>query len=61
MDKYYSSDVVDLDIGIVAHINSGSYRGEAETHRRRKQHSIHGIDAQTNMMIWHIHGIEFKP
>jgi hypothetical protein len=51
MDKYWSSDVVDLDIRLVAHINSGSYRGEAETHRKGKQHSIHGIDAQTRMMI----------
>jgi hypothetical protein len=32
MDKYLSSGVVDLDIRLVAHINSGSYRGEAETH-----------------------------
>jgi hypothetical protein len=44
-------DVVDLDIGLVAHINSGSYRGEAETHQKGEQHSIHGIDAQTRMMI----------
>jgi hypothetical protein len=51
MDTYLSSDVVDLDIGLVAHINSGSYRGEAETHQKREQHSINGIDAQTNMMI----------
>jgi hypothetical protein len=43
-------DVVDLDVGLVAHINSESYR-EAETHRKGKQHSIHGIDAQTRMMI----------
>jgi hypothetical protein len=28
--------VVDLDIGPVAHINSGSYREEAETHRKGK-------------------------
>jgi hypothetical protein len=35
MDKYWSSGVVDLDIELVAHINSGSYRGEAETHRKR--------------------------
>jgi hypothetical protein len=28
--------VVDLDIGLVAHINSGSYRGEAETHQKGK-------------------------
>jgi hypothetical protein len=44
MDKYWSSvllifDVVDLDIGHVAHINSGSYRGEVETHQKREQHS----------------------
>jgi hypothetical protein len=26
---------VDLDIGRVAHINSGSYRGEAETLKRK--------------------------
>jgi hypothetical protein len=26
---------VDLDIGLVAHIDSGSYRGEAETHRKK--------------------------
>jgi hypothetical protein len=31
--------VVDLDIELIAHINSGSYRGEAETHRKGKQHS----------------------
>jgi hypothetical protein len=43
--------VVDLDIELVAHINYKSYRGEAETHRKKKQHSIHGIDAQTIMMI----------
>jgi hypothetical protein len=53
--------VVDLDIGRVAHINSGSYRGEAETHQKQKQHSMHGIDAQTIMMIWQIKGIEIKP
>jgi hypothetical protein len=28
--------VVDLDIGLVAHINFGSYRGEAETHQKKK-------------------------
>jgi hypothetical protein len=27
--------VVEVDIGRVAHINSGSYREEAETHRKR--------------------------
>jgi hypothetical protein len=27
--------VVDLDIGLVAHIDSGSYREEAETHQKR--------------------------
>jgi hypothetical protein len=43
--------VVDLDIRLVAHINSGSYWGEAETHRKRKTTFKHGIDAQTNMMI----------
>jgi hypothetical protein len=42
--------VVDLDIGLVAHINSGSYRGEAET-PKKEYHSIHGIDAQTIVMI----------
>jgi hypothetical protein len=26
--------VVDLEIGLVAHIDSGSYRGEAETPKR---------------------------
>jgi hypothetical protein len=36
MDKYWSSDVVDLDIELVAHINPGSYRGEAETHRKKE-------------------------
>jgi hypothetical protein len=44
-------DVVDLDIGLVAHINSGSYQGEIETHRKRKTTFKHGIDAQTRMMI----------
>jgi hypothetical protein len=39
--------VVDVDIGRVAHINSGSYRGEAETHRKRKTTFKHGIDAHT--------------
>jgi hypothetical protein len=34
MDKYWSSDVVDLDIGLVAHIDSESYRGEAETPKK---------------------------
>jgi hypothetical protein len=29
------TDVVDPDIGRVAHLNSGSYRGEAETHRKK--------------------------
>jgi hypothetical protein len=43
--------VVDLDIGLVAHINSGSYRGEVETHQKWKTTFKHGIDAQTNMMI----------
>jgi hypothetical protein len=43
--------VVDLDIRLIAHINSGSYRGEAETHRKRKTIFKHGIDAQTTMMI----------
>jgi hypothetical protein len=43
-------DVVDLDIGRVARINSGSYRGEAETHRKRKTTFKHGIDAQAIMM-----------
>jgi hypothetical protein len=51
MDKYWSSDVVDLDIGLVAHIDFGSYRGEVETHRKRKTTFKHGIDAQTTMMI----------
>jgi hypothetical protein len=51
MNKYWSSGVIDFDIGLVAHINSGSYRGEAETHRKRKTTFKHGIDAQTNMMI----------
>jgi hypothetical protein len=31
--------IVDLDIGLVAHINPGSYRGEAETHRKGEQYS----------------------
>jgi hypothetical protein len=35
MDKYWSSDVVDLDIGLVAHIDSRSYRGEAETPKKK--------------------------
>jgi hypothetical protein len=35
MDKYWSSDVVDLDIERVAHINSGSYREEEQTHQKR--------------------------
>jgi hypothetical protein len=39
MDKYWSSDVVDLDIGLVAHIDSESYQGEVETHRKERQHS----------------------
>jgi hypothetical protein len=39
--------VVDVDIGRVAHINSGSYRGEAETHRKRETTFKHGIDAHT--------------
>jgi hypothetical protein len=43
-------DIVDLDIGLVAHINFGSYRGEANT-PEKEYHSIHGIDAQTRMMI----------
>jgi hypothetical protein len=34
MNKYWSSSVVDLDIGLVAHINSGSYREEAETPKK---------------------------
>jgi hypothetical protein len=34
MEKYWSSGVVDLDIGLVAHINSGAYRGEAETPKK---------------------------
>jgi hypothetical protein len=34
MDKYWSSDVVDLDIGLVAHIDSGSYREETETSKK---------------------------
>jgi hypothetical protein len=53
--------VVDLDIGFVAHNNSGSYRGEAETHREREQHSIHGINAQTNMMICQVYVAQNKP
>jgi hypothetical protein len=51
MDKYWIVDVVDLDIGLVAHINSGSCRGEAETHRKRKTTFKHDIDVQTKMMI----------
>jgi hypothetical protein len=43
--------VVELDIRLVAHINFGSYRGEVETHRKRKRTFKHGIDAQTIMMI----------
>jgi hypothetical protein len=35
MDKYWSFDVVNLDIGLVAHIDSGSYRGEAETPKKK--------------------------
>jgi hypothetical protein len=35
MNKYWSSGVVDLDIEPVAHINSGSYRGEAETPKKK--------------------------
>jgi hypothetical protein len=50
MDKYWSSDVVDLDIGLVAHIDSGSYREEAE-HTRKEIAVKHGIDAQAIMMI----------
>jgi hypothetical protein len=42
--------VVDLDIGLVAHVNSGSYRGEAETQQKGKEQSRHGIDAQSKMM-----------
>jgi hypothetical protein len=55
--------VVDLDIELVAHINSGSYRGEAETHQKRKTTFKHVIDAQTTMMIRHenINGAEIKP
>jgi hypothetical protein len=36
MDKYWPADVVDLDIGLVAHIDSGSYRGEVETHQKER-------------------------
>jgi hypothetical protein len=43
--------VVGLDIRLVAHINSGSCRGEVETYRKRKKTFKHGIDAQTIMMI----------
>jgi hypothetical protein len=43
--------VIDLDIGLIAPINSGSYRGEAETHQKWKTTFKYGIDAQTNMMI----------
>jgi hypothetical protein len=39
MNKYWIVGVVDLDIGLIAHIDSGSYRGEAETHQKREQHS----------------------
>jgi hypothetical protein len=35
MDKYLSSDVVDLEIGLVAHIGSGSYQ-ERHKHTRKK-------------------------
>jgi hypothetical protein len=34
MDKYLIVGVVDLDIGLVTHINSGSYREEAETPKK---------------------------
>jgi hypothetical protein len=43
--------VIDLDIRLIARINSGSYRGEAETHRKHKTTFKYGIDAQTKMMI----------
>jgi hypothetical protein len=35
--------VVDLDIGLVAHINFGSYWGEAETHQEK----------ENNIQTWH--------
>jgi hypothetical protein len=50
--------VVDVDIRRVAHTNSGSYREEAETHRKRETTFKHGIDAQTGMMTWHIKGVQ---
>jgi hypothetical protein len=43
-------DVVELDIGLVAHINSGSYRGSRNTLEKEMAFK-HGIDAQTSMMI----------
>jgi hypothetical protein len=50
MNKYWIVGVVDLDIGLNAHIDSGSYRGEAETHQ--KEIAVkHGINAQAIMMI----------
>jgi hypothetical protein len=41
--------VVDLDIGLVAHFNSGSYRESTNTPERKITFK-HGIDAQTIMM-----------
>jgi hypothetical protein len=50
MDKYWSSDVVDLEIGIVAHINLRILPGRGRN--TEKEIAVkHGIDAQAIMMI----------
>jgi hypothetical protein len=46
--------VVDLDIGLVAHINSGSYRGEAETEGFRSivnQKNSYGCEQESQDLI----------
>ena len=43
-------DVVDLDLELVAHINSGSYREEANTGKVETQSTWHRCNAHTSMM-----------
>ena len=43
-------DVVDLDHGLVPHIDSGSYRGEANTGKKEQHSTWHRCNAHTRMM-----------
>jgi hypothetical protein len=51
MNKYWIIGVVDLDIGLVAHINLRILPGRMRNTLEKEIAFKHGIDAQTIMMI----------